>query len=146
MGDNRTRKKRTSRKPVTPKSLGLVDGVKLSKRYDNSRESFKTVSDIVIGYYVTTGLPVRIAPIYRADIWFRGKVNRIITSHEIDDYYNPARRGDEEPDSDGDALACLAATALGALERHAEREKLASSWAKKQLKSKPPRNTRRNRA
>lgn len=111
---------------ITPNSLGLVDGVKLSASYSNSRTNFKTVSDIVVGYYVSgdgVRAPVRIAPIYRADIWLRGgKVNQIITSHEIGAYYNPQRRDAEEPDTDGDALAYLAATALGSLERHARRE------------------------
>ena len=126
---------------LTPKSLGLVDDVKLSKSYANSRTSFKTVSDIVIGYYVTIGgsrAPVRIAPIYRADVWLRktGTVgtNQIITSHEIGEYYNPQRRDDDEPDVDGDALAHVASTALAALERHAAYERAKRTLTKTSTK------------
>jgi hypothetical protein len=111
---------------LTNASLGLADDVKLSASYANSRTDFKTVSDVVIGYYVAGGsqAPVRIAPIYRAEIWFKehGKTTHVISSHEIGAYYNPQR---EPPDVDGDVLAYLAATALGALERHAERENAA---------------------
>lgn len=119
-------------KAITPKSLGLVDDVKLSASYRNTRTNFKTVSDVVIGYYITGGLsgsaqaPVRIAPIYRADIWMReGKkgTNYIITSHEIGEFYNPARGHNEEPDRDGDALARIASTTIGALEHHAAWER-----------------------
>jgi hypothetical protein len=107
---------------LTPASLGLADDVKLSASYANSRIDFKTVSDVIIGYYVAGGsqAPVRIAPIYRAEIWIKeghGKTTHVNSSHEIGDYYNPQH---EPPDVDGDALAYLAATALGALERHAE--------------------------
>jgi hypothetical protein len=120
-----TKKPKKPRKPareLTPKSLGLADDVKLSDRYTNTRTHFKTVSDVVIGYYVGGGrqAPTRIAPIFRAEIWIRKSGdNHVITSHELGEYLNPPRAADEPPDRDGDALAHLAAEALGALEHHA---------------------------
>lgn len=111
-------------KTLTPKDLGLVDGVKLSESYTNTRDNYKVVEDYVLGYYVASGgVPTRIAPIYRATIYHvHKKVMHVASSHEIGPYLNPMRAADEEPDIDGNALAYLTATALGALERHAERE------------------------
>ncbi len=113
-------------KKLTPKSLGFIDDVKLSDRYANTQTNFKIVSDAIIGFYVTgdgARSPIRIAPIYRAEIWFRkgkGKFNQIVTSHEIGPYYNPPRDPHAEPDEAGDGLAHLAAIAVGTLQRHAE--------------------------
>jgi len=113
------------RRGLTPKDLGLVDDVKLSESYRNERDNYKVVEPYVLGYYVAGGsrAPVRIAPIYRAWIYYvHKKVMHIVESHEVGAYLNPIRPADEEPDTDGDALAYLASTALGALARHAERE------------------------
>lgn len=143
---NKSRTRNT--REITPKSLGLVDDVKLSKSYANSRTNFKTVSDVILGYYLAgdgSRAPIRIAPIYRADIWFRDRkdrgANQIIASHEIGAYYNPQRRDAEEPDTDGDALAYLAATALSALERHARREQVKVEAPKEKRKPQKRRGT-----
>lgn len=125
----KSKKPQKSSRPITPKSLGLVDDVKLSNRFDNTHTCFKTVSDVIIGYYVVRGLHAssRIAPIFRAEIWIRKPGhNQIMTSHEIGDYLNPATPPDEPPDRDGDALASLAASAIAALEHHAAERSLAA--------------------
>src|SRR5436309_15269473 len=101
------------RRTLTPKDLGLRDGVKLSESYANKRDNYKVVEDYVLGYYVAGGTraPVRIAPIYRATIYYvHKKVMHVASSHEIGPYLNPARAATEEPDVDGDALAYLAST------------------------------------
>jgi hypothetical protein len=109
------------RKALTPADLGLVDDVKLSASFANVRHHYKVVENNVLGYYVAGGThaPVRIAPIYRATIYYvQKKVTHMTSSYEIGPYLNPMQSADVEPDIDGDALAYLAATALGALERH----------------------------
>ena len=112
------------RKTLTPKSLGLVDDVKLSETYANSRNNFKTVSDCVIGYWFVSGQShARIAPIYRAEIWLKEKSGRhLITTHEIGAYLNEGSWDD--PDENGDSLAAIAWRAIQALERHAEIQRL----------------------
>ena len=123
-------KKRAEKRPkkhreLTPKDLGFVDDVKLSTSHANKRDNYKVVEDYVLGYYVAGGgrAPTRIAPIYRATIYYvHKKVMRAASSYEIGPFLNPNREADEEPNVDGDALAYLASTALGALERHAECE------------------------
>jgi hypothetical protein len=112
--------KRKSRTAVTAKSLGFVDGVKLSGSFRNTRTTFKTVSDIVLGFYIAGGgkFPTAIAPIYRADVWVKGKGGGVFSSYEIGGYYNEARSGGEI-DPAGDALAQAASTCIGALQRHA---------------------------
>lgn len=137
------KKPKTTRRPtqaLTAKSLGLTDDVKLSQRYNNTRTCFKTVSDVVVGYYVSGGAPPRIALIYRADIWMRKPGNNLLmTSHEIGDYLNPPpQNDDEQPDHDADALASLAARALGALERHAEEARLKRAVSKARKKRLSP--------
>jgi hypothetical protein len=137
------KKRKTTRgttQALTPKSLGLTDDVKLSQRYNNTRTCFKTVSDVVVGYYVSSGAPTRIAVIYRADIWIRKPGNNLLmTSHEIGDYLNPPPQNDDElPDHDADALASLAASALSALERHAEGAQRKRSVSKTRKKRPSP--------
>jgi hypothetical protein len=117
---------------LTPKDLGLIDGTKLSKSYNNTHDNYKVVENYVMGFYVLGGQPVRIAPIYQATIYYVHKKTRhFATSHEVGAYFNPPRAHDEEPDTDGDALARLAAIALGALEHHAARNRLAVVPTKK---------------
>lgn len=115
--------KRTSKKTLTSKDLGLTEDVKLSTQYSNTENCFRTVSDQILGYYVVPGgrsSPVRVAPIYKADTWIRsnGNLSSIISSYEIGEYLND-EPPDSEPDVDGNALAAIAAAALAALERHA---------------------------
>ena len=122
------RRPKKAKRTLTPALLGLADNVKLSTTHANTRDSYKIVEDYVLGYYVVGGThaPVRIAPIYRASIYYKHKKTlHVASSHEIGAYFNETRPDDEEPDVDGDALAYLAATALNALERHADREKIA---------------------
>lgn len=108
------------KKALTPKDLGLAEDVKLSARYDNTKECFRTVSDQVLGYYVVADdrkTRASIAPIYKADTWVRdgGHTRALISSYEIGQYLNnPA-----ELDVAGNALARIAVDALVALERHA---------------------------
>lgn len=113
-------------KKITPKDLGLVDGVKLSESYRNTRENYKVIEDSILGYYVAAGMnsPTRIAPIYRATIYQVTKESiHCIVTHEIGAYFNPPPCvHDEAIDYDGDALARLAATTLGYLEKHAMAE------------------------
>jgi len=117
-----TKKKAT----LKPSDLGLVDDVVLSAQFNNTREVFKTVQRRVVGYYVAGDgyrSPVRIAPIYDATIYVRrGKLNHIFVSHEIGEYFNPSREIHLEPDRDGDALAFIASSAIGALVNHSRLE------------------------
>jgi hypothetical protein len=111
-----------SRKALTVKSLGLTDDVKLSTRFSNTKECFRTVSDRVLGYYVVPGgcsAPVRIAPIWEADTWicYRGRTRSLISSYEVGEYLN-APFDETEPDETGNALARIVAEALSALEHH----------------------------
>ena len=111
-------------KKLTPEDIGLVGDAKLSEQYNNRRNNYKIVEDYVFGFHVASGgTPVRIAPIYRATIYHKvGTTLHCTTSHEVGPYLNPPRAIDEEPDTDADALAYLAATALGSLEHHARRK------------------------
>lgn len=113
---------RKSRKTLTAKSLGLADDVKLSRRFSNTKECFRTVSDRVLGYYVVPGgrtAPVRIAPIWEADTWicYRGHTRSLISSYEVGEYLN-APFDEAAPDETGNALARIAAEAIRALEYH----------------------------
>ncbi len=131
-------KKTSSKKALTAKDLGLAEDVKLSAHYDNTEQCFRTVSDQVLGYYIVPAgrnTPVRVAPLYKADTWFRpdGYVKAMISSYEVGEYFNSAASYSEF-DINADALARIAAEALGALERHAA-VRVAS--LKRQKKRKP---------
>jgi hypothetical protein len=120
-------------KKLTPKELGLVDDVKLSTTFANSRRVFKTVNDsVLLGYYVAGGgrVPVMIAPIYRADVWVRVRGHRAVyTSHEVGPYLNPILT-----DPTGNAIAQAVYAGLVALESHALEHGSAKSKARGRAK------------
>lgn len=111
-------RKPLKRAKLTPKMLGLVDDVQLSESYANTRRHFKTISSNILGYYIAGGgrAPIRIAPIYYADVWDRPRkgVNNITSSFEIGEYFNV-----DEHDHDGNTLAYAASTLISRLERRA---------------------------
>ncbi len=116
----RTKPKKAKSK-LTPKDVGLVDGVKLSETYANTKTHFKTVSDGILGYAIFGSLKAsaRVAPIYRADVWFReGKNSAIISSYEMGEYYNDLNTP-TEPDFEGNSLANAAMAIITALQNHA---------------------------
>jgi hypothetical protein len=129
-------------KKLTPKDLGLVDGVKLSDTYRNTRERYKVVEPTILGYYVAAGMnsQTRIAPIYRATVYeVSKKTIHCIESHELGNYLNPRREADEEADVAGDGLAYLAMTTLGLLEKHARTEMLRRDKKRQVGTARPPR-------
>lgn len=84
--------KQRSSRGVTAKSLGLVDGSKLSASFMNTKSCFKVVTGQVIGYDVLDGgwrSFSRVAPIYEAWIHTHvGKERHILASFERGEYVN----------------------------------------------------------
>jgi hypothetical protein len=122
---------------LTAKDLGLVPETKLSASYANSRAQYKIIEDMILGYWVVGDnrlAPVKIAPIYRAQVHLRPKTGpaQMISSCEVGKPYNFSA-DPSDPDGDGDAFAYQAMIAIGALQRHAERREMEAK-AKKRRK------------
>lgn len=123
------------KKAVTPKSLGLVPGTRLSASYANDKSNYKVVEDRVLGFmvYGSDRNGYQVTEMLSADIYAkRGEAMHIARSWEYGDAL--VARPDHPDGAHDSAIASAICRLLMVLQERAGHRKRVDAHARKKRK------------